>query len=281
MPFAIELLAALSLSEITLAMDGSTVGRNCICLMVSVIYKNRALPLAWFVIEGSKGHLPEIMHLDLIDQVHKIVPDNATVVFVGDGEFDGISLLKKIESFDWFYVCRTGKAITYYLNGEKRKVGELQHDISGNYVFVPTILFTSNKYPSSLVCCWEKCYKEPIFLVTNLSSAEEASRFYKRRFKIETFFSDEKSRGFNLHKSHLEDSIRISRLMIAACLAYIWVIYWGANSLATGLNKIIHRTNRCDLSLFQLGLRTLDYFLNRGIEIPVPTHSLLYSKATG
>ncbi|MBF0496366.1 MAG: hypothetical protein HQK58_07290 [Deltaproteobacteria bacterium] len=65
MPYAIELLAALSPSEITLAMDGSTVGRNCICLMVSVIYKNRALPLAWFVIEGSKGHLPEIMHLDL------------------------------------------------------------------------------------------------------------------------------------------------------------------------------------------------------------------------
>jgi len=36
-----------------------------------------------------------------------------------------------------------------------------------------------------------------------------------------------------------------------------------------GFNKIIHRTDRCDLSLFQLGLRLLDYFLDHEIPIPV------------
>jgi hypothetical protein len=36
-----------------------------------------------------------------------------------------------------------------------------------------------------------------------------------------------------------------------------------------GGNKIIHRTVRCDLSLFQLGMRLLDHFLDYDIPIPV------------
>jgi hypothetical protein len=40
---------------------------------------------------------------------------------------------------------------------------------------------------------------------------------------IETFFSDQKSRGFHLHKSHIADATRLARLLIAACLAYIWM----------------------------------------------------------
>ena len=57
--------------------------------------------------------------------------------------------------------------------------------------------------------------------------------------------------------------------MIAACLAYIWIIYLGSLSKKEGWDKIIHRTDRCDLSLFQMGLRLLDYFLNQEMEIPV------------
>ncbi len=38
---------------------------------------------------------------------------------------------------------------------------------------------------------------------------------------IETLFSDQKSYGFHLHLSHLSDPTRLSRLLIAACLAYL------------------------------------------------------------
>ena len=90
---------------------------------------------------------------------------------------------------------------------------------------------------------------------------EEACRLYQKRFRIETFFSDQKSRSFHIHKSHLSDVQRLSRLLIAACLAYIWVVYLGALCEKEQWRAIIHRT-RCDLSLFQLGLRFLEYILN-------------------
>jgi hypothetical protein len=105
-----------------------------------------------------------------------------------------------------------------------------------------------------------------------MASAEAACRLYAKRFRIETFFSDQKSRGFHVHKSHLCDPERLSRLLIAACLAYIWIVYLGSLCVKDGWVQMIHRTHRCDLSLFQLGLRLLDHFLNENLSIPVAFH---------
>jgi hypothetical protein len=56
---------------------------------------------------------------------------------------------------------------------------------------------------------------------------------------------------------------------MAACLAYIWIVYLGALCEQDGWVRIIHRGDRCDLSLFQLGLRLLAYFLKEDVMIPV------------
>jgi hypothetical protein len=37
--------------------------------------------------------------------------------------------------------------------------------------------------------------------------------------------------------------------------------------MATGFNRIVHRTERCDLGLFQLGLRVLDHLLNNDMPL--------------
>lgn len=105
--------------------------------------------------------------------------------------------------------------------------------------------------------------------MTKISSAEEAWRLYTKRFRIETFFSDQKSRGFHLHKSPLADPARLARLLMAACVAYIWIIYLGALCAQDGWLSILHRGDRCDLSLFQLGLRLLEHLWNEDHVIPV------------
>jgi Transposase DDE domain len=115
-------------------------------------------------------------------------------------------------------------------------------------------------------------HKEPLYLVSNMESAEEACRYYEKRFRIETFFSDQKSRGFNIQKSRLEDPQRLSRLLMATCLAYIWVVYLGSLCEKSRWNIIIPRRKRRDLSLFQLGLRLLEHFFNEGLPIPVQFH---------
>src|SRR5262249_46941008 len=92
LPYAELLLAHLALETLVLVMDGSVVGRGCVALMIHVLYKGRALPLAWRVRQGPKGHFPEDLHIALVELMQACLPEGTQVVFLGDGEFDGTTL---------------------------------------------------------------------------------------------------------------------------------------------------------------------------------------------
>lgn len=66
----------------------------------------------------------------------------------------------------------------------------------------------------------------------------------------------------------MRDPQRLVRLLIAACLAYLWLVYLGVCVLRDGWLKRLHRRDRCDLSLFRLGLRLLARCLKDTIPIP-------------
>ena len=83
-------------------------------------------------------------------------------------------------------------------------------------------------------------------MVSNRASAEQAWRVYATRFRIAPFFSDQKSRGFHLHTSPLSNQTRLERLLVAACFAYIWIVYRGSRCEQDGWMMIIHRGDRCD-----------------------------------
>jgi hypothetical protein len=270
-PFAEVLLAHLALQTLVLVMDGSVVGRGCVALMLHVVYKGRALPLAWQVRRGAKGHFPAELHIALATQVHQMIPSGASVVLLGDGAFDGTRLQHTVQAHGWSYVIRTGSHITVVWEGDHFRCETITACIKpGTLVAWREARVTAAAYgPILLLCCWAKGYKAPLYLVTNMTSADEACRLYAKRFRIETFFSDQKSRGFHLHKSHLSEPRRLARLLMAACLAYLWIVYLGALCEHNGWSSLIHRRDRCDLSLFQLGLRLLEHLLNEDRALPV------------
>jgi hypothetical protein len=271
LPYADLLLTHLALETIVLVMDGSAVGRDCAALMIHVIYKGRALPLAWRVRQGPKGQFPEDLHIALVDLISELIPEGTPVVFLGDGEFDGTALQGTLNEAGWFYACRTAQSTVATWEGETFRLDALGACLKpGRLIELKEVQVTRDAYgPVMLLSCWAPGYQEPLYLVSNMDAAEEACRYYQKRFRIETFFSDQKSRGFHIHKSHISDPQRLSRLLIAACLAYIWVVYLGSLCEKTGWRGVIHRRKRCDLSLFQLGLRLLEHFLNEGLPIPV------------
>ncbi len=269
LPYAQAVLAGLAQQTLVLVMDGSEVGRGCLTLMFSVVYHNRALPIAWLVVTGRKGHFPETRHLTLLKPVRKLIPARADVIFLGEGEFDGVDLQAQLERYGWHSVCRTAKNITLCQDDDEFDLQSLDVE-PGERLSLPDVTLRQQQYgPLQAIAWWAKGYDKPIYLLTHLEWEAEACHWYRQRCKIETFFSDQKSRGFHLHKSHLSNPKRLARLMIAACLAYLWIIYLGVLALDEPWRKFVHRTDRCDLSLFQLGLRLLDYFLNEGKPIPV------------
>jgi hypothetical protein len=271
LPVAEALLKSLAQNPLVLVVDGTVVGRGCVALYVGVVYRKKVLPIAWTVVAQKKGHLPEAIHIDLMMKVQAMVPDGAKVILLGDGEFDGINLQAVIDHWQWSYVCRTAKSTTLYWENEPFRFDEMiPYCEKGEITVAPGVLFTRKKYgPVNAVTWWRKDCKEPIHLVTNVESPEDACMHYAKRFRIETFFRDHKSQGFNIHKSHISKPERLAHLLIPACLAYYWAIFLGAEAIRTGLDRVIHRKSRTDLSLFQLGLAFFDYLFGKGLRIPI------------
>jgi hypothetical protein len=268
LPVAQALLQTLAHQPIRLVMDGSVVGRGCLALLVSVVYHGRALPLCWVVVAAPKGHFPEDTHRALLAVVQQLMPAEASVIFLGDGEFDGIDLQADLRGYGWEYVCRTASTILITACGVQFHVGDVDPQPGEALAVTPAWMTAAQYGPISLLAVWEPACPHPIYLVTNLRDLDAAVAHYQKRAHIETFFSDQKSRGFQIQKSHLSDPARVARLLIAACLAYLWVVYLGVVALQEDRLHQIHRHDRCDLSLFRLGLRLLARCLKEDLPIP-------------
>lgn len=267
LPYVTALLKSLPDVPLVLVMDGSQLGKRCMALVVSVLYQNRALPLCWLVVSGKKGHLPQDLHCQLFRQAQKLLGAEREVVFLGDGEFDGTDLLAALEQAGWRYVCRTAQNAYLYEEGVPFQGTDL-HLRPGDLFEIEGVTFTQARYAFvTYVAVWEVAYEAPLYLVTNMELGEEALFYYRKRYGIETFFSDQKSRGFHLAHSHLRDPKRLERLLIASCLGYIWMVCLGTIVKKRGLLPVIHRRSRCDLSLFQIGLLWLEHCLNEGQEL--------------
>jgi hypothetical protein len=210
LPFIERIIQALADETLVLIIDGSETARGCVTLMVSMVYKGRALPLLWITREGKKGHFPQQMHVELIRAVKEMIPVRCNVVCLGDGEFDGTEWLKVLTGFGWKYVCRTAKNALFYEDGEQFSIRDIC-PARGESNLITDLEFTeARNIMVNAVAYWGRQHKEPIYWVTNFETGEEAQFWYAKRFKIETMFSDFKSRGFNLSKSHVSEPERVA-----------------------------------------------------------------------
>jgi len=269
-PFLELILSGLSQVQLVLAIDSTKVGGGCMCLMVSVVYKSRALPVCWVVFKGRKGHSSAEIQLALMETLQSLLPADREVIILGDGEFDGSALVAWFEQqTDWFYVCRAAKSNKIRYQDEWLALADL--DLAeGEEIFLTDILFTQTGQvkPLNILAVWNKKDKEHWFFITNLNDPKQAKKWYRKRFSIETLFSDVKGRGFNLDKTRIWKPERLNRLIFAVAIAYIFSVFLGVELIMHGPFEKLFRTDRFYHSLFQLGLSHLNHLLKSCLPIP-------------
>jgi len=169
LPYAESLLTHLALETLVLVMDGSVVGRGCAALMIHVIYKGRALPLAWRVRQGPKGHFPEDLHIALVELIQACLPEGTQVVFLGDGEFDGTALQATLNEAGWFYACRTAQSTVATWEGETFRLDTLGAcSKPGTLIALQEVKFTRDAYgPVMVLSCWASPVKVAKVLIYN------------------------------------------------------------------------------------------------------------------
>jgi hypothetical protein len=70
---------------------------------------------------------------------------------------------------------------------------------------------------------------------------------------VEELFGDLKGHGFDLEATHLQGLGRLSRLVLAAAILYVWLIALGSRIVKRGLRYLVDRRDRRDKSLFRIG----------------------------
>ena len=85
---------------------------------------------------------------------------------------------------------------------------------------------------------------------------------------LEEMFGDMKGHGFDLEATYLRHFLRLSRLTLAVCLLYLWLVAAGEQAIHNGLADEVDRTDRQDLSVFRIGWDFIERRL--ALDDPIP-----------
>ena len=239
---------------IRLIVDATKLGRRHQLLMVALAYRRRALPIAWTWIRSDRGHSTTKKQLALLRYVHGLIPEGVSVSLVGDNGFGAIALLRQLDEWKWNYVLRQKK--THWVSPKRiarYQFGDLVQEPGESHWYPQGELTLEHAYVTNLVAHWERGEEEPWLLATNHNTSWLALQSYRRRVWVEEMFGDLKGHGVDLESTRLCHFDRLSRLTLAACLLYVWLVAFGSQIIKRGERPLVDRTDRRDLSIFRIG----------------------------
>ncbi len=192
-------------------------------LMVSAIYKKRALPIFWVLLE-KEGSSNLAEQQKVLRPVIRLLKKYKLVV-VGDREFHSIELASWLQEANVSFVLRQKHSTTFR---QKRREFQPLSSIPihpGIRQFYTGINLTQKPGFGrfNLAVHWKRKYRgkqedEAWYLLTNLTDLKTAIRLYSQRFGIEAMFRDCKTGGYNLEGS-LASPDRLVRLILLIALA--------------------------------------------------------------
>ncbi|MHC4336160.1 MAG: IS4 family transposase [Planctomycetota bacterium] len=282
-PMAVALLrAASSGGQVHLLIDSTKVSARHQLVMVAVAYRRRALPLAWTWIRTKTGHSTVHKQVALLTYVHSLVSDGIHVSLAGDGEFGNVGLLRQLDDWGWDYALRL-KGTRRFWPYQARHLYRLDRQKlkPGSMLWLGRVNLTaSNPYITNLVLYRARGEPDPWYLATNLPGPHGALQLYRRRMWIEEMFGDMKGHGFNLEATRLGTFLRLSRLTLAVCLVYLWLVATGEQVLNKELADEVDRTDRRSLSIFRIGWDFTERCL--ALDDPIPIAFVpLFGKVSG
>jgi len=265
-PVAKELVQPFAGGQIRLVVDCTKVGFYFRLLTISIAYRKRTLPLAWIVHRGRKGHIKAEEIIALFDYVAQLLPENSQIWVVGDTGFQSVKLLRWFMRRHWHFVIRQQGRIKVYRAGHDWcKLNHFALD-EGETRFVGWVRLTEKHNAGWfwLILHWEHGEDEPWYLVSDCSGKFNLIRMYKVRMWVEEMYGDLKGHGFDLEATRLNDVDRISRLVFAACLTFVWLITLGTWVVKRGFRHYVDRKDRRDKSYFRIGWDWIEDCLRLG-----------------
>lgn len=265
-PVAEELVQSFVGRRIRVVVDCTKVGFYFRLLTISITYRKRTLPLAWSVHRGRKGHVKAEEVIALFSNVAQILPKNSPIWVVGDTGFQSVKLLRWFVRRHWHFVIRQQGRIKVYRAGHDWCTLNHFSLEEGQTRYVGWVRLSQLHKAGWfwLILHWEYGEDDPWYLVSDCSGKFNLIRMYKVRMWVEEMYGDLKGHGFDLEATHLNDVDRISRLVLAACITFVWLITLGSWVVKRGFRHFVDRKDRRDKSYFRIGWDWIEDCLRLG-----------------
>jgi hypothetical protein len=270
-PLILRSLKEWGKSRLVLALDTSVLFEGWCWICLVVIYRGRAVPLVWRVIEHPSAQVSFAQLAPLLADARGMLEALGLwdVVLLADRGFADTTLMSWLKAAGWNYRIRIKANLKLYAPKGKLwcKVGEVALG-PGEAKFYQGVYRTEAQFgpvhvtfaqPHDADDAWQVVSSEP----TSLTTFEE----YGWRFNIEEFFLDDKSGAFQLEDSHLRDAGKLERLILVLALSLLMLVSQGTYTTIQGLRRSVDPHWQRGLSYLKIGWRSLNYALSRGLAL--------------
>jgi hypothetical protein len=211
-----------------LAMDATTLGDRYVVLVISVVYRACAIPIAWkvFAVVEQSAWKPE--WLGLFETFREVIPHNWTVLVMADRGLYADWLFTAIRTLGWHPFLRINANGKYRLEGTSQflPLRNLIHQRGDTWTGVVTC-FKVHPVRATLLVCWAEPYTDPWLILTDLSPDLASIAWYSMRAWIECGFRHTKRAGWQWNQTRMTDPARTSRHWLAIAVATLWVVSVG------------------------------------------------------
>src|SRR3982750_3883298 len=219
--------------ELALAVDATAHREEVVALVVSVLYRGSAIPVAWAILPGNTPGPWLGPILRLLRLLRPAVPPGWTVLVLADRGLWSPRLWRRIRRLGWHPLLRIQRRTTIAPDGRERCPGggPGRAGVGGGRLGWPK----GRRLTVTLVAAWTTAQEEPWVVVTDLPPDRVGVGWYALRMWVELGFRALKGLGWQWQRSRRPDPARVARHWLVLAVASLWVcIQWLRHLLAHG-----------------------------------------------
>lgn len=221
------------------ALDTSMLwGTYCI-VRLSLIYRGRAIPIVWKVLQHQSSCVGFEDYQDLLDQAaQQFFPFFCEVTFLADRGFADTRLMGYLKRLGWHFHIRIKASFWVFRLGHRpRKVNRIRLS-DGHPLFWHNVQITQECFGNVHLALGRPIgSKERWVVVSDQPTSIQTFQEYGLRFDIEENFLDDKSNGFQLEASLIRSAKALERLCLVLATATLYLVCQGTQVVQEGKRR--------------------------------------------
>jgi hypothetical protein len=213
-----------------LVLDTSDLHNGYILIRLALVYRGRAIPVTWRVVKHNSTSVSYRDYKVLLYQALLILPAGYQIVLLADRGFVHAELVKFARRHHWGYRLRAkSNNLVRLSNRQVVNMAQLCPPKGHAHFYQGVDILGVNIGPVNIaVANPESAKEEPWYIISDAPAGIATLDEYALRFDIEENFLDDKSNGFDVEASKLDDAQAIGRLFLVLAVATLHFTCVGA-----------------------------------------------------